>query len=348
MASNSFLRDQWYVAARSDEVGAKPLGRVICNEPIVLYRAGNGQVSVLEDRCPHRMARLSLGEVVGDEIQCGYHGARFRGNGDCTLIPSQKDLPIPRGFGVRSFPVIETYALVFIWVGEAEKADPALIPEWVGKNTAQGWKAVHGYHHVKGNYQLVIDNLLDLSHVTYTHKTTLAGPGVDDTPMDVEIDGEVVRTSRVIRNVDPAPIHRAIKGFTGKIDRWQNSQFEAPIYILVTLGAEIAGTTEKLIEPTHLVINAATPETDTTTHYFWSVTRPFDIDNEALSKKFLEITYTAFDEDAAVIEEQQKMIDTAPPGAALVNFRGDNGGAAARRVMRRKLDQQVVSAVAAA
>jgi vanillate O-demethylase monooxygenase subunit len=194
----------------------------------------------------------------------------------------------------------------------------------------------------------VIDNLLDLSHVTYTHKTTLAGPGVDDTPMEVEIDGEVVRTTRVIRNVDPAPIHRAIKGFTGKIDRWQNSQFDAPSYILVTLGAEIAGTTEKLIEPTHLVINSITPETERTSHYFWSVTRPFDIENEALSKKFLEITYTAFDEDAAVIEQQQRMIEMAPPGAALVNFRGDGGGVAARRVVRRKLDAQNQSAVAAA
>src|SRR5690606_5158400 len=105
---------------------------------------------------------------------------------------------------------------------------------------------VHGYHHVKGNYQLVIAKLLHLSHVTYTHKSTLAGPGVDDTPMEVELVGDVVRTTRVIRNVDPAPIHRAIRGFTGKIDRWQNSEFNAPIYMLVALGAEVAGTHEKL------------------------------------------------------------------------------------------------------
>jgi vanillate O-demethylase monooxygenase subunit len=230
-----------------------------------------------------------------------------------------------------------------MWIGEREKADPALIPSWMSRNTDDGWKAVHGYHYVKGNYQLVIDNLLDLSHVTYTHKTTLGGPGIDETPMEVELDGDVVRTTRVIRNVDPAPIHRAIKGFNGKIDRWQNSQFDAPIYILVTLGAEYTGVTEKLVSPTHLVINSATPETETTTHYFWSVTRPFDIHNEALSQKFKDITTTAFDEDAVIIELQQKMIDTAPPGAALVNFRGDAGGAAARRIMRRKFGQQAGS-----
>ncbi len=348
-ANSPFLRNQWYTAATSEEIGDKPFARMICNEPVLLFRRTDGSVVALEDRCPHRMAPLSLGEVVGDEIQCGYHGAKFRGDGACTLIPSQKDLPIPRGFGVRSYPVIEQAALIFIWMGDVAKADPALIPEWVGRNTADGWKAVYGYHHVKGHYQLVIDNLLDLSHITYTHKTTLAGPGIDETPMAVEQEGDVVRTSRVIRNVDPAPIHRAIKGFTTKIDRWQLSEFRAPIYILVTLGAELAGTHENLQQPTHLVINSATPETDNTTHYFWSVTRPFALDNEELSKRFKEITTLAFDEDAAVIEAQQQRIETERTGAALVNFRGDRGGVAARRVVSKKLQDEAaaVNAVAA-
>ena len=343
----TFLQNQWYVAARSDEVGDKPLGRMICNEAVVLYRGANGTIAALEDRCAHRMAPLSLGEVVGNDIQCNYHGVRFRGDGACTVIPSQKDLPIPRGFCVKSYPVHEASALVFVWIGEAEQADPALIPEWVSRNTDAGWVAVHGYHHVKGHYQLVLDNLLDLSHVTYTHKTTLAGPGVDDTPMDVTVEGDVVRTSRVIRNVDPAPIHRATKGLTGKIDRWQISEFRAPIYILVTLGAEPAGTTETLQVPSHMVINSATPETDTTTHYFWSVTRCLRIEDAALSEKFRELTQIAFDEDAAIIEAQQRMVSSAPPGSALVNFRGDNGGVAARRIIRRKLEQETKSAAAA-
>jgi vanillate O-demethylase monooxygenase subunit len=338
--ATGFLRDQWYVAAMSDEVGTRPLGRMICNEPVVLFRKSDGSIAALEDRCPHRMAPLSLGEVVGDELQCGYHGARFDSAGRCTLIPSQKDLPIPRNFAARGYPVIERGALVFLWFGEAAKADPALIPAWISRNTDDGWKAVHGYHHVKGHYQLVIDNLLDLSHVTYTHKTTLAGPGVDDTPMEVNVDGDVVRTSRVIRNVDPAPIHRAIKGFTGKIDRWQLSEFVAPIYILVTLGAEVAGTRETPEQPTHVVINSATPETDTTTHYFWSVSRPFALDNDELSKKFKEITQIAFDEDAIVIEAQQRIISIDNGAHQLVNFRGDRGGAAARRIVARMLDTQ--------
>jgi phenylpropionate dioxygenase-like ring-hydroxylating dioxygenase large terminal subunit len=345
MSTGEFLRNQWYVAATSAEIGATPFSRIICDEAIVLFRRRDGSIAALEDRCPHRKAPLSLGEIVGDEIQCGYHGVRLDGSGRCTLVPSQKDLPIPRNFGARGFPVVETHALVFLWMGEAA-ADPTLIPDW-STNTAPGWAAVHGYHYVKANYQLVVDNLLDLSHVTYTHKTTLAGPGVDDVPMEVFVEDEVVKTQRIIRNVDPAPIHRATKGLNGKIDRWQLSEFRAPIYILVTLGAEPAGTTEMLQMPSHLVLNSATPESATTTHYFWSVTRCIKTDDLELSRKFLEITYTAFDEDAAILEAQQNSIDRDRSGAPLVNFRGDRGGAAARRIIATKLDQQARSAAAA-
>ena len=72
-----FLRNQWYTAATSAELGDKPLARTICNEPLVIYRGGDGQVAALTDRCPHRKAPLSAGEVIGNDIQCGYHGIRF-------------------------------------------------------------------------------------------------------------------------------------------------------------------------------------------------------------------------------------------------------------------------------
>src|SRR5262245_50823912 len=109
MASDNFLRDQWYVAATSAEVGDKPLGRKICNQDVVLFRRAGGAISVLENRCPHRKAPLSLGRVVDGELECAYHGLRFDGAGVCTLIPSQRT--IPRGLDARSFPVIEHYSL---------------------------------------------------------------------------------------------------------------------------------------------------------------------------------------------------------------------------------------------
>jgi vanillate O-demethylase monooxygenase subunit len=339
MSAGVFLRNQWYAAAAAHEVGAKPLARKICNEEIVLFRGASGKVAALEDRCPHRMAPLSLGEVVGDELQCGYHGVRLTGAGVCTRIPSEPGKPVPRGFGVRSYPVVETHALIFVWLGDAEKADPALLPEF-GSNTAPGWAVVHGYHYVEGNYLLLVDNLLDLTHVTFTHKTTLASEGVAEAPFETWTEGEIVHTKRVIRNIEPAPIFRATRGLECKIDRWQISWFQAPVYVLVTLGAEPAGTTEELKVPSHYVLNSCTPETERTTHYFWSVTRNLRVEDEALSRKFRELIYFAFNEDAAIIAAQQRRIDSDRDGRSLVNFGGDRGGVSARRIVARKLEEE--------
>src|SRR5262245_23096571 len=100
-----FLRDQWYVAAMSAEVTDAPLGRTICNEPIVLFRPSSGGIAALEDRCPHRKAPLSLGRMCDGHIECAYHGIQFDGGGVCRLIPSQH--AIPRGLTARSYPVVD-------------------------------------------------------------------------------------------------------------------------------------------------------------------------------------------------------------------------------------------------
>ena len=222
------LRNYWYPAVEDRKVGSrKPVKVALLGEEICLFRGATGAVVALQDICPHRGARLSEGEChYKGTVACPYHGWVYDESGKNVAVLSEgPDSGVcgKPGTEAKVYPTRTLKGVIFVWIGEAALADPALIPGWISRNTDAGWKAVHGYHHVKGQWQLVIDNLLDLSHVTYTHKTTLAGPGVDDTPMEVEIDGEIVRTTRVIRNVDPAPIHRAIKGFTGKIDRWHRT-----------------------------------------------------------------------------------------------------------------------------
>ena len=331
-----FLLNEWYIAARSNEVKDRPFARTICNIPLVLFRTSDGGVSVLEDRCPHRKAPLSTGEMIGDEIQCGYHGARFTSTGRCTIIPSQQDLPVPSGFKAKAFIAKEIYDLIFVWLGDPAKADEAKIPDW-SRNTRPGWAAVHGYHHLLANYELLNDNLLDLSHSTYVHKTTLAGPGTDETPMYVNVEDDVVKTGRVIPNVDPVPLHRITFGITGKVDRWTLTDFFAPCYLLVTLGVEPVGSTDKLETPLFVVMNSAVPETETTTHYFWSTSRCRNIEDEALTAKFYDLVKFAFDEDSAMIEAQQKMLSSDRSDTRLAAFRGDAGGVAARRIIARRL-----------
>ena len=103
-----FLRNAWYVAALDDEVSDKPLARTLLNDAVVLFRDAQGRAAALEDRCRHRGAPLSLGEVTARGLQCGYHGMAFDGQGVCTHIPGQERIP-PQA-RVRAYPVAEHLA----------------------------------------------------------------------------------------------------------------------------------------------------------------------------------------------------------------------------------------------
>jgi len=333
-AKEPFLRNAWYAVAFDFEVADKPLARRICNEPMVIFRHSGGKVAVLSDRCPHRKAQLSSGQVVGDSIECGYHGYRFDGDGACTLIPSG-EIP-PASFHARAFPAIETYGFVWAWTGDPALADPAHIPD-LSRNASPEWAAVRDYLHVEGNYQLLIDNLLDLTHTYYVHRTTLAGPGVNENALAVTVDGDVVRGERVMRNVDPAPIFRAALGVDGKIDRWQIVEYHPPILAVAILGAKPPGTVEKLDVPTHVVYSLLTPETERSTHYFWSTVRCWGIDDPAVSKTYYDMTVVAFNEDVTMVEGQQRMIDDDPRGSALAYFSHDKAALEARRLLTRKM-----------
>src|SRR5215813_5725817 len=332
-----FLCNQWYTAATSTELGAKPLARTICNEPMVIFRAQDGAVAVLTDRCPHRKAPLSLGEVVSNAIQCGYHGIRFAADGACTHVPG--NVPIGRNFRARCFPAREIHGLIFVWLGEPSLADPALIPDF-SENVKPGWTGVHGTLYVRANYQLLIDNILDLTHVVFVHKTTLAGGGVAETPLEVEIDGDVVRAQRLMRNVDTAPIYKAARNLHGKIDRWQFLEFRPPIYARITLGAREAGSEVLFGTPTHIVLNSFTPESERTTHYFWSTVRSWALDDANVSKIYKDMSDLAFAEDARIVEQQQQLIDGDPSGTPLVSLAFDRAGLAARRIIQRKLEEE--------
>ena len=165
-----FLRNGWYAAIWSRDLQEQPVARTFLNEKVVLFRNGSGQVGALEDCCCHRAAPLSRGERSGDYLACGYHGLKFDINGQCVEVPGQS--LIPRGAKVRSYPVCEQWGAVWIWMGEPAKADTSKIPNlyWLADPK---WSATPGYIHLNSNYQFLIDNLLDLTHVTYVHKKTL-------------------------------------------------------------------------------------------------------------------------------------------------------------------------------
>ena len=236
------LRNAWYIGAWADELGDKPLSRRICSDPVVLFRDGSGKAAALADRCCHRAAPLHLGNLVEAGIQCGYHGLVFDATGRCVAIPGQK--LIPQDAQVRSYPAVERDQLVWLWMGDPALADPAKIVDFPYHNDPAHWPNKHAVYPIKGNYMLMVDNLMDLTHLGYLHARTVGGnPGAH-----VEADMKTVRTStglkftRWMRNSLPPPSYVKAAGFQGRVDPCQEFEFVAPNTVLQWTGATDAGT----------------------------------------------------------------------------------------------------------
>ncbi|PON11326.1 hypothetical protein C2W62_45440, partial [Candidatus Entotheonella serta] len=148
------------------------MSRTIMNEPLVLFRDATGAVGALEDRCCHRGAPLTHGEVVAEGIQCGYHGLIFDFTGTCVKVPGQDT--VPRKAVVRSYPVVERQQFIWIWMGDPALADEGKIIDYPYHDQPDKWPHRKAVFPIKANY-MMIDNLMDLSHLGYVHKKTIGG-----------------------------------------------------------------------------------------------------------------------------------------------------------------------------
>src|SRR5687768_15237155 len=161
-----FPSNAWYAAAWDVDVQARLQPRTIAGRPVVLCRRRDGGCVALEDACWHRLLPLSKGRLDGDRVVCGYHGLVYEPSGRCVHMPSQDALN-PKAC-VRSYPVVERHRFVWIWTGDPALADPARVPDlhW---NDDPGWASDGRTIHVRCNYKLVVDNLMDLTHETFVH-----------------------------------------------------------------------------------------------------------------------------------------------------------------------------------
>ncbi len=338
----NFLLDSWYAVAWSADIGREPFARVVCDEPLVLYRTQRGTVVVLEDRCCHRRVPLHLGKVIGDHLQCGYHGFTFEPSGGCVKVPGQ-DL-IPPGAHVRSYPSVERYGLVWVFMGSAALADPGTIPDyhWI---TDPAWGSKGAYFHVKAHYLLIVENLLDLTHLAFVHASTIGNAAVvDSAKVSFQRGPDRVDVTRVMENSPPPPTYAKAARFEGNIDRWQFINFEPPGFIrLETGGCDTGrGSDPGAKKITLRNLNIVTPETQETTHYLWAQCHDFDVGNQATTDMIFEDVRTAFMQDAKVFEAQQLSI-AAHPQARQVDVNGDAGGLQARRIVSAMLAKQRVS-----
>jgi phenylpropionate dioxygenase-like ring-hydroxylating dioxygenase large terminal subunit len=336
-----FLRNAWYVAAEAGELSHEPLARMICGEPVVLFRTGSGAAAILEDRCCHRRAPLHKGQLVGDTLQCGYHGFRFDAAGTCVEIPGSTVRP-PVTARVRSYPVHEAYGYVWLWNGDPERADIAAIPDF-SPIADPAWATVSERMPVAAHYQLFVDNLLDLSHVAFVHRSTI---GSDDSiaALQLEMRGDNVRLERVALDIPSPPIY-VKQGFGPRANQTKVMTFVPPATVVLEITTtELAPPAERDALQKHLfLVNVMTPATAGTMHYFWATNRNFDVANPELDAFFLRETHKAFLEDIDIIEAQQRTIDL-DPSKPEVAAAGDIGAIRARKVVQRLLDAEARAA----
>ncbi len=342
-----FIKNTWYVACTAAELealGDKPLGRTSCNEKMAIYRGLDGQVAAVEDFCPHRGAPMSLGKACKNGLRCGYHGLEMGADGRAVHMPGQR----VRGFpAVKSFAVVERYGFVWVWPGDQSKADVAQMPVFEFFDNP-AWAYGGGLYHVQADYRLMIDNLMDLTHETYVHATSIGQPEIDETPCETQVDGDKVITQRFMDGIQAPPFWQMAMRANGldpqaKVDRWQICRFSPPSHIMIDVGVALAGhggfdaPADK--KAYSVVVDFITPETETSHWYHWGMARNFKAGDAALTDSIRQGQGKIFGEDMEMLQLQQDNI-LRHPERKLLMLGIDAGGVQSRRIIERLLAQE--------
>jgi len=345
-----FVRNNWYVAAWDHEVTRGLMRRILLDEPVLLYRKDDGTAVALEDRCCHRQAPLSMGKLIGNVVKCPYHGLEFDPTGKCVRVPSQEK--VPASAKVRAYPLIEKNHWLWIWMGDPAKADPSLIEDfhWLDD---PGWRYGGNYLHVDANYLLLVENLLDTTHLTFLHPTTLGTDAFARSEFDVKRDGDRITVARWLMNELPAPFHKQMGDFPEgmKVDRWQITQFGPPCFVKLDVGSAPAGAGAREAADrgkrwmNMYNLNAITPETDKTAHYFFAQAYNFKLGERWISDMLAKQVHDIFLEDMAMVKAQQVNMDLGP--SPVVHLAQDKAWIAMRQIVERRVKEEQQAAKAA-
>lgn len=162
------LRNYWYPICPSYQVKEAPVGLTRLSEQIVVWRDKDGTVHALEDRCPHRGARLSVGWNLGDRVACWYHGIEVTAEGRVACVPASPNSPLEGKHCLKTYPCVERNGAIFAWFGDAlhPEALPLSLPEELA---GEAWGSVLCTAHWRCNYRYAIDNVMDPMHGAYLH-----------------------------------------------------------------------------------------------------------------------------------------------------------------------------------
>jgi phenylpropionate dioxygenase-like ring-hydroxylating dioxygenase large terminal subunit len=332
--STPLIRNCWYVAALASEVSRDIISRRLLGIDVALYRTIAGEAVAVRNRCPHRSFPLAKGKLVGDVLVCGYHGMQFDPSGRCVEMPS---MPIvPTNANVRSFPTVERGPLVWIWMGDADHADEALVPDtsWLA---GSDWKSVSGSYYIKSDYVAMHENLLDQTHFPFLHPGAIGTPEYARSKLKVRQESDTVIIERELRNSAPPAVYGVPTGLMGKpVDRFSDARFVSPAlhtaYARITDNADPSGAPRAYrFNITHIF----TPESNHSIHYWWFNSRNFNLDDDAADEHLQTSSAKAYLEDVDALEWIMDVVrnDTQPQFD--LNFAPDRPGLMMRQVLYR-------------
>lgn len=357
-----FPKNSWYMAAFSADIGKTPLVRTVAGERLVLFRSEKGEVGILADRCAHRLYPLSRGRVVGEALRCGYHGASFTVDGRCVHIPGQDT--IPNGSRVRAYPVIERHGMVWVWTGAPDNATDG--SEVIGQydyHRDSDWDSREGQMlSIACSYELMNDNIFDLSHAEFIHGSTLRSEGflanrrgeADVPPGENTFEAqvkpnEIVYTASVLNGRIPPAFEEGYKRVyglpeDGRLNFVMDVYFRPPSFWLAIPVVSVPGASDgRTVQ--HNAIIITTPETDYSCHYFHRVSKKYRPGQRPDTQFWYDQLEIAFAEDRDACEAQQANMGPSDLyDHPMVAFNGDRLSFVARKMIRARVEAERTAA----
>ena len=336
----SYLYNTWYAAGWAADLGTELAGRKFLDLPVLLYRDDTGKAVAVGDRCPHRFAPLHRGRKVDGVIECGYHGVRFDERGACVLVPGETER-VSGNMRIPSYPLEERDGILWIWLGEAAP-DAAAIPDLSDRLSNPAFRHVTGSLMVGANYELLADNLIDPSHGQFLHGALLKRDGFFDVPHQVVQNGTTVSSERVICDTAaPAAYAPFLADPQAQVDWWTRAQWDPPGVFRLDNGVTPAGA-ERDAGVRRCGVHLITPETATSTHYFFAAVRNYRLDDANADESSRAWQQTVFEEqDRPMLEAVQGMMGTAEFASLHpVLTAGDQPAMRIRTTMRRLIEHE--------
>ena len=347
-----FPKNRWYIAAFSHELTDTPMQRLLLDTPVALYRTSEGRAVAMYGLCPHRYFPLGLGKVEGDALVCGYHGFTFAASGKCVRIPSQGT---GAGFTQPTYPLEEKGYLLWIWMGDPALADPALIPPYEDFGLDQpGWATSgHDYFELQGRAQLLVDNLMDLTHLPHIHHHIPGG--------EVFLEAESSTREREHSFRLDLKFSSGWNPFFAFL--WgEQRQFEGEgqfLQITDFYGPELVRTSGPLLRSVEgqessageaYFLHGVTPRTKDTTHYFCFQTRDYRLNDTDFGQQLGELDKVVRQQDCDAIAAVEPWVDRGAAVQRELLAKSDRPAAIVREKVRgmiRAEEQRAVASPAA-